>query len=458
MKKILFLLFALLLVPAVLADLTIKENSEDVVMILDLNQPAIFNISVTNNGHADFFLIYTFFGAGLEPTERIYIERGATKEVQVKILPRENWDLKGITTFQYFLQGKSTPEQAEKFSVNIINLEDAFEIGATDLDPESSSIQVYIKNKVNFNFEDLDVEFNSPFFKLAKNLDLAPNEKVSFDVTLDQEDYNKLSAGYYTLTANVKVDKINAGVEGKINFVEKNILKTSSRDFGLIISSKVITKTNKGNTLEETQTVVKKNILSRLFTSFSPEPTNVNRQGGSVYYTWDQEIEPGESEEVIVKTNWLLPFLIIILLIGVVILTKKTTNKNLEVRKKISFVKAKGGEFALKVTIVMGAKKYIERIRLIDRLPPLVKMYERFGGEEPSRVDRDKKKLEWDFENLEAGEKRVVSYIIYSNVGVLGRFALPAAIAIFERDGKIKEVSSNKAFFLSQQKNKDKSF
>jgi hypothetical protein len=455
MKKLLLFVFILCLLPAVLAvDLTVEKHSTDEVMILDLNQPATFNMSITNNGHSDFLLIYTFFGGGLTPTEKIYISKDETKNLEVTVLPRPNWNLKGITNFNYFIQGKDSTEIEEKLTVKIINLEDAFKIGAADLNPESSSIQVYIENPVNFNFENLEVNFNSPFFELKETLSLKPYEKKSFTIQLDQEDYNKLSAGYYTLTADVQVGDVKATIEGKINFVEKNILKTTSRDFGLIVNSKVISKTNEGNTLEVTQTVIKKNILSRLFTSFSPEPTNVNRQGGKVYYTWDQEIEPGESEEIIVRTNWLLPFLIIILVIGIVILTKKTTNRNLEIRKRISFVKAKGGEFALKVTIIIAAKKYLERVRLVDRLPPLVKMYERFGGEEPSRIDKEKKKLEWDFENLDAGEKRVVSYIVYSKVGVLGRFALPAAIGMFERDGKIKEVSSNKAFFLSQQKDK----
>jgi len=458
MKKLLVFAFALLLLPAVLAaGISIEKHSEKEVMILDLDQPAKFNLSITNNDHSDFFLIYAFFGAGLEPTERIYIEKGQTKNLEVKVLPRSDWDIKGLTSFNYYIQGKSTPEVENKLTVNIINLKDAFTIGAADLDPESNSIQVYIENKVNFNFEDLNVKFNSPFFDLEENLDLKPNERKSYEVKLDQADYNKLSAGYYTLTADIKTNKTRANVEGKINFVEKKIVETSSRNYGLVINSKIISKTNKGNALEETQTIIKKNLISRLFTSFSPEPTNVDRQGGKIYYTWDQEIEPGESEEIIVRTNWLLPFLIILLLIGVVILTKKTTNRNLEVRKRISFVKAKGGEFALKVTIILGAKKHMERVRLIDRLPPLVKMYERFGGEEPSRIDKSKKKLEWDFENIGAGEKRVVSYIVYSRVGVLGRFALPSAIAIFERDGKVKEVSSNKAFFLSQQK-KDEDF
>ena len=64
--------------------------------------------------------------------------------------------------------------------------------------------------------------------------------------------------------------------------------------------------------------------------------------------------------------------------------------------------------------------------------------------------DNAKKILRWDFEKLEKGERRVITYIIYSKVGVLGKFALPSTIALYERNGKIKEVTSNKVFFVAE--------
>jgi hypothetical protein len=425
-------------------------------MILDLNQPAVFNISVTNNGADSSFSFYTFFGGGMEPKEEIIIKKGETKNLNLLVYPRDDWNLRGLTTFDYFIQAKDSSEVQESLSVNLINLESVFEIGASDMNPESEVAQVYIQNKVNFNFENLNVKFKSAFFNLDKKINLAPNEKQSFTIELNKENYQDLAAGFYTLNADITIDDINTASQGKINFVEKDILKTTKEDYGLIINTQIITKTNEGNTIEKTQTILKKSIISRLFTRFSPEPTLApEREGMSVYYTWDQTIKPGESQEILVRTNWLIPFLIIILIVGIVVLSKKLTRTHLNVRKKISFVRAKGGEFALKVTVVLDAKKYIERVKLIDRLPPLVKMYERFGGEGPARMDKERNKLEWDFEHLDAGEKRVVSYIVYSKVGILGRFALPPAIAIFEREGKIREVASNKAFFLSQTRNDD---
>ena len=220
----------------------------------------------------------------------------------------------------------------------------------------------------------------------------------------------------------------------------------------MIISKKIIEKKNEGNTIAKSQTVIMKNIISRLFTNFSPEPNIVERDGFSVYYTWNNEIKPGETLKITTKTNWLFPFLTILFIVAIVMLAKLYSRTNLVLRKKVSFVKAKGGEFALKVSIIVDAKKYIERISVVDRIPQLVKIYERFGGEKPARIDEKNNKIEWNFEKLEAGEIRVLSYIIYSKVGVLGKFALPSAKALYEREGEVQEAESNRAFFISEQR------
>ena len=73
----------------------------------------------------------------------------------------------------------------------------------------------------------------------------------------------------------------------------------------------------------------------------------------------------------------------------------------------------------------------------------------------PTRFDEKNRRIEWNFEKLEAGESRVLSYIIYSKIGVLGKFALPSATAIYEREGKIKESESNRAFFVAEQRTRD---
>ena len=457
MKKIFTLIiFTLLILPSISAiNLKIEKQTSNEILNFELNKPAIFDLKITNLGQADNLEFYNLLGFSMFPVGTTPIKEGETKEIQLKISPIGKFTHRGAYTFNYFIRGQDSSEIKQELTFKIIDLKDAFEIGSGEFDSESESIEIYIHNKVNFNFGEINIKFSSNFFNFEETFSLGPNKRKDFSVQLNKEDFKKLMAGFYTLNAEINIESKKADIEGIIKFVEKDIVTTTKKNYGFIIHTKIIKKANEGNVLVNSEIVLKKNILSRLFTSFSPQPDVVERQSSTIFYTWNREIKPGETLEIIVKTNWLFPLLVILFIATIVILTKQYSKTNLVLKKKVSFVKAKGGEFALKVSIFVVAKKYIEKVSIIDKLPPLVKIYERFGGEKPSRINEKGKKVEWEFEKLEAGEIRMLSYIIYSKIGVMGKFALPATTAIYERNGEISESKSNRAFFIAEQRNKD---
>ncbi len=458
MKKICVLVILILLIlPSILAiNLSIEKQSSNEVLIIGLKMPAVFDLKITNLGSQDNFSFYNLVGLSINP-ETVSINQGETKEVKLKISPIGDLDIRGFYTFKYAIttkssfQGQDYSEIDQQLTMKIIDLGDAFEIGSEEFDSDSNSLNIYIHNKVSSDFTAINANFKSAFFNLKENFSLGPNEKKSFNIQLNKDNFRKLMAGFYTLNAEISVEDKKANVEGIIKFVEKNLVTTTKKDYGLIINTKIIEKINEGNVLAKSETVLKKNIISRLFTSFSPQPDIVERQGLTIYYTWERQIKPGETLKIIVKTNWLFPLLVILFIVTIVILTKQYSKTNLILKKKVSFVRAKGGEFALKVSIIIHAKKYVERVSIIDRLPPLVKIHERFGGEKPLRINEKNKRIEWGFEKLEAGETRMLSYIVYSKIGVLGKFALPATTAVYERDGEVHESTSNRAFFIAEQ-------
>jgi hypothetical protein len=454
MKKILVsLLFALLILPAVLAiNLDIKKISSDDVMIAEIKNPAVIDLEITNGGSSDSFLFYNLLGFIISPKESVRIESGETKNVQLIIYPREKFDVRGLYTFTYFIRASDSSEQSDQIILKVIDLENAFEIGSEEVNPGSNSMKIYVKNKVNFNFNKIEAEFSSLFFDFEDEFSLAPLEKKIFEVQLKKDDVRKLMAGFYVMEAELKVDSEKINVEGTVNFVEKDILTTSKKDYGLIISTQIIEKKNEGNVLTPTETVIKKSIISRLFTNFSPEPDIVERAGANVYYTWARQLEPGETLEIVVKTNWLFPLLLVVLVVIIVAIVKIFTSTNLVLSKKVNFMRSKGGEFALRVSIFVKAKKNVENVTIVDRLPPLVKLFDKFGVEKPKIIDEKNRKIQWDYDKLDAGETRFITYVIYSKVGVLGKFALPSAAAIYERDGKVQEAQSNRAFFVAEQK------
>ena len=113
-------------------------------------------------------------------------------------------------------------------------------------------------------------------------------------------------------------------------------------------------------------------------------------------------------------------------------------------------MRTKGGEFALKVTLIAKAKKFVEKIKVVDKIPSLVKVHERFGIHTPDKIDEQNRRLEWNVDSLQEGEERIFSYIVYSKISPMGRFELPTATAVYEKDGEIHEASSNRVFFLSE--------
>jgi len=457
MKKIIYSFFLLLIIlPAVSSvKVLVEKQSSNEVMILGLDKPVVFDLKITNQGQSDNFEFYNLLGFSMFPIGTVPIGSGETKDIQLKVSPIGEFDYKGAYTFDYFIKGNQGSDTKETLTFRIVELKDAFEVGSGEIDPQSNSVEFYIENLANFNFGKVDAEFSSAFFNTKESFNLGPYEKKIFTIKLNKEDFKQLTSGFYTIDAKVDVDDKQTEVHGTLRYAEKNILTSTEREYGFLITTKIIKKINEGNMLAETETIIKKSIISRLFTSFSPEPNHVERRGVYIYYTWDQPIEPGEVSEIAVKTNWLFPLIIVLFVVAVVALAKQYTKTNLVLRKKVSFINAKGGEFALKVSIMVNAKKYVEKVNILDKLPPLVKLYERFGTEKPTRINEKLRRIEWNFEKLEPGETRMLSYLIYSKVGVLGKFALPQTTAIYEKDGELHESESNRAYFLAEQRRKE---
>ena len=455
MKKMLIVLTILFVIPSVFAiNIDVEKQATGQVLIRELNNDVVFNVTIINSGSQDTFEFYNLASFGIQP-EKITIGAGETENLEISLTSLGNLPGSSLHTVPVFIRASDDSEVREDFTFRITSLSNAFRLTASEIDPESTEIEITLENLENFDFGEIDAEFSSSFFTFEEEFSMGPKEVKTFTIELNDETSRSLVAGFYTLTADVTVQNKEATVEGTIEFVEKNIVTTTESDFGFFITTQSTSKMNEGNTVEASQTVIKKNIISRLFTTFSPEPDVVERDGIAVYYTWTRDIRPGETLEIVVKTNWLFPLIVILLIVAIVALVRQYSGTSLLLKKKVSFVRAKGGEFALKVSILVNAKKPLERVNVIDRLPSLVNVHERFGGEQPTRIDEKNKRIEWNFESLQPGETRVLSYIIYSKVGIMGKFALPPATAVFEKDGEVHESESNRAFFISEPRKKD---
>jgi len=443
-------LISMNLVSAINLDVSANPISNKVIS--DIDEPARFNLTIRNLGDTKEFEIYSLIGIDIEPKSKIIIPSGETKTITISAMPQEALKSnKGFMTFEYRIKDEKNQIQKETLTINIIGLGEVFAINPEVINPNSEKTTISIENKANLNLNNVKIKMSSAFFDFEKILSFQALETKKLEINLN-EDKNRLTAGNYLLNTEVEFKNKRADIESLIKFLEQENIETTKLNEGFFIQRQEISKKNLGNVKKQVEIIIEKNLFSYLFTTFNIAPTDTKLKGFSNQYIWKKELIPNEELKVIVKTNWFYPIIILLLVIVLFILIKKSIERDLILRKKVSFVKTKGGQFALKVSLKIKAKKFIERINVIDKLPPLVKLYERFGAIAPDKIDEKNKRLEWNIESLNQGEERIFTYIIYSKIGVVGRFELPSAKAIYEKEGKIKRTESNRSFYINKPK------
>ena len=456
MKKavlILFLILSLSVVSAINLDIQ-KEPVKDTI-IKEISEPAVFNFTIKNENGGDDFEIYSLVGVSFSPKGTFYIGPGKTENLEVKVYPRKNLRKdSGYVFFTYEIRGVNTGNQKDKISIKIVDLKDAFDIYTEKIHPDNEETTLYIQNKENYDFDSLTFKISSEIFDLDTGVSLGPYETRKFTIELDKEKLKTLTAGQYPINVQI-IEPSETEFETTMEILEKKYISVREAKAGLLIREKHILKTNEGSLEVIGEVKDKKNIISRLFTTFNTPPDKIERKGLNIYYSWQKSLMPSESLDVIIKTNYTFPFLLLFGLVIIIWLIKATGRKELDIDKKISFVRTKTGMFALKVNVKVKANRYVEKVTVIDKLPPVVKLLERFSSYSPDKVDKQNRRLIWNFSNLAEGEERIMSYIVYSKIGILGKFGLPPAVCVFEIENQVYEVKSNKVYFVAEQAGKN---
>lgn len=433
-------------------NLEVSEKTIQNSVIVDLNEPAAFELTIRNFGETDNFSIYSIVGVDISPKSFI-INSGETKAIEIKAVPNQYFTSKeGSFTFEYKIKDSKDQIIVKELTINVVHFKDAFLIETENINPNSQKITITLKNKIDHRFSELNISFDSTFFSYENKFAFDALEKKEFSIPLDLEKLKKSTAGSYLLNTKIETLGTKANIESIIKFLKQEGIETTENEEGFLIKRNEISKVNVGNTIKNVEITAQKDIISYLFTTFNIAPTDIERQGLTINYLWKKELIPNDKLEVVIRTNWFYPLIIIIFALVLFILIKRSIEEDLVLRKQVSYVRTQGGEFALKVSIKAKAKKFIERINITDKLPPLVELYERYGAVSPDKVDLRNKRLEWNIESLNEKEERIFSYIIYSKIGVVGKFELPKARATYEKSGRIKEAESNRSFFINEPK------
>jgi len=458
-KAGIFILIAIILISitqisAINLEVTAKPISN--AYIIDLDKPATFDLTIKNLENDDTFEIYNLIGLNIQPNKSFNLKQSQNKTILIEIVPLEPLKTrKKFFSFEYRIRNSAGEVQKESLVISIINLEDMLAISSKNINPKSESVIFTIENKQNIDLSNVNIKISSAFFDYEVPISLNAKSSKEIIVPLDNDKVKILGAGQYIVNTEITVDDATANLESIIKFLEQADIDTTESSEGIIIRKTNIYKKNLGNIRKDVKITAERNIFSNLFTSTNIPPTTTKITGFSVFYDWKKQLIPNEEINIAITTNWYYPMIIFILLIGLIFLVQKSLSTDLILRKKASFVKTRGGEFALKITLRLKSKKYIEKINVVDKLPPLVNLYHKFGAVPPDKLDHNNRRLEWNIETLGKGEERIYTYIIYSRVGVVGRFELPAARATYEKEGNLKDTTSNRAFYINEPKREE---
>ena len=443
-------LISLSLISAINLEVASKAISD--AYINGLNEPATFELTIKNLGDSDNFQVYSLIGVDIEPEKPFFIASGETAIINIKLTPQEFLKAyrKGYFVFEYIIKNSKNELQKQKLIINIIDLKDSVSVIAKDINPESQEVTLTIRNNVMRNLDDLRLKITCPFFEIEQSIPLKSLESKEIKVAIDKEKLKVLEAGEYTISTQISTNNKIVNTQSKIKFLEQENIKTTDSASGIIIRDHSISKENIGNIKKSATINAKKNIISYLFTTFDVKPAETRINGFAVSYSWEKQLSPGDELAVTITTNWFYPLIIVIIIIVAIWLVIKYIEEDVSLRKNVSYVKTRGGEFALKITLRIKAKKHLDNIKITDHLPHLVHLYEKYGAIAPDHVDLKERKLEWNLISLQAGEEKIFSYIVYSKIGVVGKFELPHARASYELSGKTKQMFSNKAVYVNE--------
>ena len=431
-------------------DLGVEKTDKGSVVIIGLNNPAVFDLIIDNKGIGDTAEIYTLVGVSMTPKGTFYLPHGKSIIEARAYLGEGFLEHEGFYSFEYQIKGAEQGIFMDKLNVQVVALKDSLSIESIKIHPDDQKANLIVNNKINAYLDNVNIHFNSIFFDSTKQISLEPFGNASVSVAIEKSKTSRLAAGPYTLTAEVKVGNASVDYNGVINYLEKEKVTAGQKSSGFLIRETSITKVNEGNVPVSAVIEMKKDIISRLFTTYSIEPSEVKRGSLIVSYVWKKDLAPGDSFSASSTTNYTFIVVLIALIALIAFLVRTYSLTAIGLSKRVSFVRTKGGEFALRVRIKVKAHKAVDNIKVSDRLPAMAKLYEKFGGKMPDKVDEATRQLHWNIAHLSKSEERMFSYIVYSKLRTLGRFELPVARALFEREGKRQEVSSNRTFFVSE--------
>ena len=128
-----FSIMALLILPLASSEVKFNVEEKDLgsVVFLELNNPAIFNLTINNLGEGDNGEIYTLVGVSMAPKGTFQIPTGKST-LEIMAYPGEYFKKReGIYSFEYNIRAFNQGIYTDKLTITVVSLKDSLEISCT---------------------------------------------------------------------------------------------------------------------------------------------------------------------------------------------------------------------------------------------------------------------------------------------------------------------------------------
>lgn len=455
-KELILIIVLMLLMPFVSAEIEISKTAVVDTVAKEVTTPAVYNYTLyNNNNEKDNVTIYTLLDMALSAKDAISVLPEERKNFIFEIYPGDQLRRKeGFYLFTYYIKSQNSPEVKDTFFAKVVSLYEALELTMPIKIYLNDTTAVFkIKNKANLYMPGARFSISSAVLNYAQTVNINPNSDTEIDVPLG-DIMRKYEAGQYAAEISLSMDGKEAWkITDSITL--DSILQITSKETEkgwFLYPVRHIVKRNDGNTVVTASARVEKDPLSKIFTKSSVAPTSIKLIKGKFVYEFQKDLKPNDSFVVDVKTNYLLPLIVLLLIGAVAAFLWMSTTKPVVLTKRVTKVKTKGGEFAFKINLFLKSFIDSKNIKIIDLAPgALPNIYNQFGAILP--VDIKGRRIEWRIDRLHKGEERVFSYVVYSKFPLFGEINVPKASALYQDMlDRNKATHSNSILFLAEEK------
>jgi hypothetical protein len=445
-KELLFLstiILGIILLSYVQASFTIEKEKVNDVVAVELTIPAKYDITINNKGPASSFEFVALVDVVISPKFTEIVPASKSLTVPVSFLP--NYRVRYSIYYPFYIRDDLGMLVKENISVRMLPISQILSLSLPDkIGRNDAYLPVQIINKENIDLGDVVVFVESAPITTSTTVAVPANSNITAEVPLGTTQIKVTEAGTYPIKVKLLLNnEYNYTYEKSSQLQEySEILEETKIDRNFFGYVKTITRKNNGNIKQLVSLDYKyANFMEKSFTSFNIEPNTIETSKA----TWQKQLAPGETFTVVADTNYTIPIVIVIIIVIAVIAYIMFKRRKVIVSKKALRIRTKGGEFAVKIVVLLKniSNREVSNLSLVDRLPLTTRLYEKFGSVRPDETD--KHRLTWKFPSLLPGEEIVTSYIIYSKIDMIGTIELPSASLSFTGNkGKRFTTTSNK--------------